>query len=115
MVERREERAQVVRHEERRDGDRDDVVEAQRPAGEERDDVVEGVTRERGGAARFGEHRGPLGVGLGREHEQAAGEQEHQRGEPESVSGDQAQRVVDGGTDVAVGRREQPRDAHAAP
>ena len=102
-----EERAQVVRHEERRDRDRDDVVEPQRPAREERDDVVEGVARERRGAARFGEHRGALGVGLGRQREQAAGEQEHQRREAERVRGDETERVVDRGADVAVGGGEQ--------
>ena len=110
-----EERAQVVRHEERRDRDREDVVEAQRPAGEERDDVVEGVARERGGAAGFREHRGALGVGFGREHEQPAGEQEHQRREPERVRGDEPERVVDRGADVAVGGREQPGHADRAP
>ncbi len=105
------ERAEVVRHEERRDRDREDVVEAQRPAGEERDDVVEGVARERGGAARFGEHRGALGVRFGGQREQTAGEHEHQRREPERVRGDEAERVVDRGADVAVGGREHPGDA----
>ena len=41
------ERAQVVRDEERRDGDREDVVEAERPACKERDNVVKSVARER--------------------------------------------------------------------
>ena len=105
------ERAQVVRHEERRDRDREDVVEAQRPAGEERDDVVEGVARERGGAARFGEHRGALGVRFRGQREQPAGEQEDERREPERVRGDEPERVVDRGADVAVGRREHAGDA----
>ncbi len=104
------ERAQVVRHEERRDRDREDVVEAQRPAGEERDDVVEGVARERGGAARFGEHRGALGVRFRGQREQPAGEHEDQRRQPERVRGDEPERVVDRGADVAVGGREHPRD-----
>ena len=108
---RREERAEVVRHEERRDRDRDDVVEAQRPAGEERDDLVERVARERGGAAGLGEHRGALGVGLGGQHEQPAREHEHERRQPERVRGDQPERVVDRGADVAVGGREQAGDA----
>jgi len=111
---RREERAQVVGHEERRDGDRDDVVEAQRPAGEERDDVVERVACEGRGAAGFGKHRGALGIRLGRQHEQAAGEHEDERRETERVRGDQAQRVIDRGADVAVGRREQPRHSDGA-
>ena len=101
------ERAQVVRDEERRDRDREDVVEAQRPAGEERDDVVEGVARERRGPARFGEHRGALGVGFCGQREQPPGEQENQRRKPQRVRGNEPQRVVDRGADVAVGGREQ--------
>ncbi len=106
------ERTQVVGHEERRDRDREDVVEAQRPAGEEGDHVVEGVPGERGGASRFGEHRGALGVGFRGQREQPAGEQEHQRGETEGVRGDQAERVVDRRADVPVGRREHARHAN---
>jgi hypothetical protein len=102
---------QVMRYEERRDGDREDVVQAQRPAGEERDHVVERMARERGGAARFGEHRSALGVRFCGQGEQAAGEQEHQRREAERVRGHQAERVVDRGAHVAVGRGEHPRDA----
>ena len=41
-----EQPAEVVRHEERRDGDRDRVVEHLRPGGEERPQLVEGVARE---------------------------------------------------------------------
>ena len=77
----REERAQVVRHEERADRDRDDVVERQRPAREERGDLVEGMPGERGRAARLGEHRGALGVGLRREREEAARKDEDERRE----------------------------------
>jgi hypothetical protein len=109
------ERAQVVRHEERRDGDREDVVEAERPTGKERDDVVEGMTRKRGGTAGFGEHGGALGVGFGRQREQTAGEHEHQRSEPERMRGDEAERVVDRGADVAVGGGEEPGNADRAP
>ena len=107
VPQRREERAQVVGHEERADRDRDDVVERQRPAGEERRDLVERVPRERGRAAGLGEHRGALRVRLGRQREQAAREDEHQRREPERVRGDQPERVVDRRADVPVGGREQ--------
>ena len=109
--ERGEEGAEVVRHEERGDRDRDDVVEAQRPTGEERDDVVEGVSREGGGTAGFGEHRRALGVGLGGQHEQPAGEHEDERRQPERVRGDEPERVVDRGADVAVGGGEESGDA----
>ena len=109
-----EERAQVVRHKERGDGDRDDVVEAERPAGEEGDDVVEGMARKRRGAARLGEHRGALGVGLGRQDEQHTGEHEHQRRQSQGVRGDEAEGVVDRRADVAVGRGEQARNADRA-
>ena len=111
VAQRREERAEVVRHEEGADRDREDVVERQRPAGEERDDLVEGVAGEGGGAARLGEHRRALGVGLRGEGEQAAGEDEDHRRQAQRVGGDQAERVVDRGADVAVGGGEQPRDA----
>ena len=104
--------AQVVRHEERRDGDREDVVQRQRPAGEERDDVIEGMAGERGRPARFGEHRRALGIGFRGQREQAAGEDEHQRRQPERMGGDEAERVVDRGADVAVGGGEQAGDAH---
>ena len=80
--------AEVVRHEERRDRDREDVVEAQSPAGKERHDVVERVAGERRGAARFGEHRRALRVRFGRQREQPAGEQEDERGQPQRVGGD---------------------------
>ena len=103
--------AEVVRHEERRDGDREDVVEAQRPAGEERDDIVEGMARERRGPARFGEHRGALGVRFRCQREQAAREYEHERREAQRVGGNQAERVVDRGADVAVGGGEHAGDA----
>ena len=110
-----EERAQVMRHEERGDRDRDDVVQAQRPAREERDHLVERVARERGGAAGFGIHRRTLGIRLGRQHEQATREHEHQRREAQRVEGDQAERVIDGRADVAVGGGEQARHAHRPP
>src|SRR3712207_7996948 len=53
MAERLPEHAQVVRHEVRRDGARDDVVEHLRPGGAERPELVEGVPRERRRAARL--------------------------------------------------------------
>ena len=111
---RRPERAQVVGHEERRDRDREDVVEAQRPPGDERHELVERVPREARGAAGLGEHRRALGVRLGGQREQAAGEHEHDRREPERVRRDQAERVVDRRAHVAVGGREQTAHPDAA-
>ena len=115
VVERGPERAEVVRHEERADGDRDDVVERQRPAGDERRELVERVARERARAARLGEHGRALGVRLGGEGEQAAGEHEDHRREAQRVRGDQAEGVVDRRPDVAVRGREQPRDPDGPP
>ena len=114
VVQRREERAQVVRHEEGADRDGDDVVERQRPAGEERGHLVEGVAGEGRGAAGLGEHGRALGIGLRGQREQAAGEDEHQRRQAQCVRGDEAERVVDRGPDVAVGRGEQSGDADGA-
>ena len=106
---------EVVGHEERRDGDRDRVVEHLRPRGEERPQLVEGVAREGGGAAGLGEHRRRLGVGRGRQVEDPAGDDEDDRREAERVGGDQAERVVDRGADVAVGGREQRARAEHPP
>ena len=111
---RRPERAQVVRHEEGRDRDREDVVEAERPPGDERHELVERVPREARGAARLGEHRRSLGVRLGGEREQPPREHEHDRREPERVGRHQAERVVDRRTHVAVGGREQTAHPDAA-
>ena len=105
----RPELGQVVRHEDRRDRDRDGVVQHLRPAGEERDRLVEGVPRERRRAAGLGEPGGGLRVGDGREEEDGARDEERDRGQAQRVGGDQAQRVVDRRPDVAVGRREQRR------
>ena len=98
---------EVVRHEERRDGDRDDVVEHLAPCGEERPELVERMAGEARRAARLGVHRGRLGVGGGRHVEEEAGDDEDHRRQAEREAGDQAQRVVDRRTDVSVGRREQ--------
>ena len=79
----RPEHGQVVGHEEGRDGDRDDVVEHQCPAGAEADELVEGVAREARGAAGLGKHRRGLGIRPGRRHEEQAGEHEDDRRQAE--------------------------------
>ena len=102
--------AEVVRHEERRDGDRDRVVEHLRPGGEEGRELVEGAAGERRRAARLGVHRGGLGVGGRRQIEDEAGDDEDDRRQAERERRDEAERVVDRRADVAVGGREEGVD-----
>ena len=110
-LEGRPEDGQVVGHEEGRDGDGDDVVEHQRPAGAEADELVEGPAREARRAARLGHHRRRLGVRPRGGAEEQPGEQEDERRDAERPEGDDAQRVVDRRADVAVGGAEQRRHA----
>ena len=98
---------QVVRQEERRERDRDHVVEHRRPAGDEPDQVVEGPAREGRRTARLGDGGPALGVGGRRQREQEAGGQEHHRRHRERIDGGQPQRVVQRAADLAVGDREQ--------
>jgi hypothetical protein len=102
--------AEVVRHEERRDGDRDRVVEHLRPGGKEGRELVEGAARERGRAARLRVHRRGLGVGGGRQIEDEAGDDEDDRRQAQRERRHEAQRVIDRRPDVAVGRREEGVD-----
>ena len=114
MPQRAPEDAEVVRHEERRDGDRDDVVEHLAPGGEERPELVERVAGERGRAAGLGVHRRALGVGGGGRGEDQPRNQEHDRRHPKRVDRDEAERVVDRAAHVAVGGAEEgarPEDA----
>ena len=57
-----ERQSEVVRHEERRERDHDQVVEEERPAREESREVVEGDADEGRGAARLADRRRPFGV-----------------------------------------------------
>ena len=105
---------EVVRHEERRDGDRDDVVEHLRPGGLERDDLVERVAREARGAAGLREAHRALGVRRGGGREEEAGDDEDDRRQPEREDRDYAERVVDRRADVAVrGGEERVRSEDA--
>jgi hypothetical protein len=99
--------AEVVGGEERRDRDRDHVVEHLRPGREERPELVEGAASEQGRPARLREHRGRLGVGRRRAVEERAREHEDQGREAQGERRDEAQRVVDRRPDVPVRRREQ--------
>ena len=104
----------VVRREERRDRDRDDVVEHLRPGREERPLLVEGAAREQRRATRLGVHRGRLGVGRGGAVEQRAGQQEDERREARRKGRDEPERVVDRRADVAVrGGEERVDPEHA--
>ena len=105
------EHREVRRHGVGRDRDRDRVVEHLRPGGEERDGLVEGAARERRRAAGLREARGCLGVGRSREREDHARDRERDRRHPPGVERRDAERVVDRGADVAVGRREHVPDA----
>ena len=113
-LDRLEQAAEVVRDEERRDRDGDDVVEHLRPRREERPELVERAPREARRAARLGVHRRRLGVRRGGAEEDRAGDQEDQRRQAEREARDQAQRVVDRRADVAVGGREEGVDAQDA-
>jgi hypothetical protein len=106
--------AEVVRDEERGDRDRYHVVEHLAPRGEERPELVERAAREARGAAGLGIHRRGLGIGRRGAQEEEAGDQEDDRRQPERERRDKAQRVIDGGADVPVGRREEgvhPQDS----
>ena len=107
LAERRPEHPEVVRHEEGRDRDRDDVGEHLAPAGEEGPELVEGSPRERRRAARLRVHRGRFRVGGGRAGEDRAGDQEDHRRHAEREDRYQAERVIDRAAHVAVGGREQ--------
>src|SRR5436190_206115 len=103
-----------MRHEVRRDGDRDRVVEHLGPGREEGPELVERVAGEARRPTRLGVHRGGLGVGGGREEEDEAGDDEHHRGEAQGEARHQPEGVVDRGPDVAVGGREERVDAQDA-
>src|ERR687887_332464 len=102
-------RAEVVRQEEGRERDHDQVVEEQRPAGQEAGEVVERAPDEGRGAARLRDRGGALGVRERDDEEEGADEREHLRCEAERVQGDDSERDVDRGGDLAVRDREQRR------
>ena len=105
---------EVVRHEERRDGDRDHIIEHLRPRGPEGDELVEGMAGEAGGAAGLGKTHRPLGIGRRRRREDQSADHKDERRQPERDPSDQAEGVVDRGADVPVGGREERRRAEDA-
>ena len=100
-------RAEVVRQEERRERDHDQVVEEERPAGQEAGEVVEGATDEGGGAAGLRDRGRALGVRERDDQEERADDREHLGRQAERVQGDDPEREVDRGGDLAVGDREE--------
>ena len=74
---------EVVRNEDRRDRDRDHVVQHLRPRRPERDELVERVPGEARRAARLRKADGPLGVGRGGRREDQPADDEDERREPE--------------------------------
>ena len=105
---------EVVRDEERRDGDGDDVDEHLRPGGRERDELVERVPREARRAAGLRVANRAFGVGGSRAGEDHARHDEDDGRQAERIDRSQAERVVDRGADVAVRGGEERRRAEDA-
>ena len=104
-----ERRAEVVRQEDGRERDHDQVVEEERPAGEEAVDVVVGAPDERRRAAGLRERRRRLGVRERDDQEEDARAEEDERREAERIGGDDPEREVERRGDLAVGDREERR------
>jgi len=93
---------EVVREEEGRERDHDQVVEEERPAREEPGEVVESDPHEGRGAARLADRGRPLGVRQRHDEEEHADNAEHLRREPERMQGDDAEREVERRRHLAV-------------
>ena len=106
--------AEVVRRGERAQRDEDQVVEADRPAGDEADELVERVAGDHRRAAALLVQRRALDVGRHDHREQHAAGQEDGPREPERALGDQPGREVDRGGDEALDDPEQRRASPAA-
>jgi hypothetical protein len=105
---------EVMRHEERRDGDRDDVVEHLGPRRSERHELVKGVPGEARRTTCLGKANRPLGVRDRRRSKDEAADHEDERRQPEGDPGNETERVVDRGADVPVGGREERRGSEDA-
>ena len=99
-------RERVVRDEEQREGDHDGEVEHHRPADDEAGQVAERVSCDRSGPARLVDRAHALLVGGGREPEEQAGPEQHERRQPERPQRDDAEREVERARDLAVDDRE---------
>jgi hypothetical protein len=107
LAQRLPEDGQVVRHEEGRDRDRDDVVQHLPPGCDEAGELVERVASEVGGAAGLRVHHGPLDVGRGRADEDHPGNYEGNGRQAQRERGGDAKRVVGRRADIPVGSGEQ--------
>jgi len=102
-------RGRVVRNIQGGQRDHDQVVQEKSPARHEAPKVVEGDPDEGGGATGLPNCCRPLRVGKRDDQEEGAGQEQDGRREPERVEGDDPEREVDRGGDLAVGDREQCR------
>ena len=106
--------AEVVRREERREGDHDRVVEEQHPARQEPDRIVERAAGEHRRAARLGDRRRPLGVRERDEHEQRPDAEQHPGRQAEREERNDPEREVDRRAHLAVGDRGERPSGQAA-
>ena len=110
VLEDRPEDREILRNEQRRDGDGRRVDEHLAPTDAEADELVEGASREARRASGLRHGRRRLGIRPGGGDEEEAGEDEDERRQAQRGGGDDAEGVVDGRADVAVRGAEQGRD-----
>ncbi len=111
---RAEGRAEIVRHEERRERHHDEEVEEQHPAGGEPEHVRERAPHEGCGSTGFGNRRGSLGVGQRDEDEDRARQEEDERRESERRRRDDPERDVERRRDLPVRDGEERRSVEDA-
>ena len=97
----------VVRQEQRRECDHDQVVEEESPAGDEAPEVVEGNPDEGRSAPGLADRRGSLRIRERDDQEEQTGREQDRRREPEGVQRDDPEREVDRGGDLPVRDREE--------
>jgi hypothetical protein len=98
---------EVVRQEQRRERDHDQVVEEESPAGHEAREVVERPPHERRRTAGLGQCCSAFRVRQRDDQEEHAGGEQDDRREAERMRREHAEREVDRRCDLAVGDREQ--------
>ena len=99
------ERREVVRDEDRRQRRHDQVVEEQHPARREARGIVERAPDEQRRTAGLRDRRSSLGVRHRNEQEDDTCREQDERGEPERVQRDDAEREVERRADLAVRHR----------
>ncbi len=97
-----ESKPKIVRDEERRERDHDQVVEEEHPPREEAHEIVEGDAHERRRTSGLADRRRSLGVGERDDEEEQADDPEDDGREAKRVQRDHAEREVDRGGDLAV-------------